>query len=330
MNRARGFWFLALLSSSCAVGGFSIVDELPGAGAGGGGDASGGQPGGGLVSGGAGSTSKAGSSVAGSTVEGGSGGSGGSPGNAGAADAGQPSVEQGGAGEGGAPVMNGPLAPCDPYEGKPPLLCDDFESGTLAVTKWSPPAGIGPETGQGPRGATKLMHLNGPSLPTTITDFNLGVGEELTLSFWLKVQNQVPNGIVVRFRDRSAAMPAISLIEYQNELGWMSSTSNVRVPEVPTLALLPVKEWVCVSLHVNPARMILTYQTQGTANFNTLTIDNTATTGIDAKWQSLPVESRFVGGYPTFAGPLNGAAQADVYIDDVRIAKDKSSICVFE
>ncbi len=135
---------------------------------------------------------------------------------------------------------------------------------------------------------------------------------------------------MVRFRDRSAAMPEISLIETQTELGWMSSTSNFRVPEMPTFALLPVKEWVCVSLHVNPARMILTYQTQGAGNFNILTVDNTATAGIDKNWQNMPVDSRFVGGYPAFAGPLNGAASSDIYIDDVRIAKDKSSICVFE
>jgi hypothetical protein len=327
VKRARGFWLLALLSSSCAVGGFSLVDELPGAG----GDASGGQAGGGgdVVSGGAGSAGKAGSSTAGATVEGGKGGSGGSIGNAGAADAGQPSVEQGGAGEGGAPVTSGPPAACDPYEGKLPLLCDDFESGSLAVTKWSAPPGVGPEMGQGPHGATKLVHLNGPTLPTTITNFNLAAGEEVTLSFWLKVVNQVPNGIVVRFRDRSAAMPEISLIEYQNELGWMSSTSNFRVPEMPTLAVLPLKEWTCVSLHVNPARMILTYQAQGAANFNTLTVDNTATPGIDANWQNMPVDSRFVGGYPAFAGALNGAAASDIYIDDVRIAKDKSSVCAF-
>lgn len=127
--------------ASCVVNGFTIEDQLPGvggsAGAGVGGNRADGTP-----STDAGTSNQGGDGTSGSLPQGGKAGMAGSPGDAGSSvtDAGEPSIGQGGNGEGGAPP--GATAACDQSsDGQPPLLCDDFESGSLDAQKWSPPPG---------------------------------------------------------------------------------------------------------------------------------------------------------------------------------------------
>jgi hypothetical protein len=329
VTRAHGFWLVGLLSSSCAIGGFSIVDELPGTGgsgssSGGGGSSAGGTPSGGT----SGSISQGGNGTSGSTTEGGRAGTAGSLGDAGSADAGGPGQGQAGAGEGGAPPVVGPSKPCDPTsDGAAPLFCDDFESGYTAV-KWLAPAGTMPESGQGPHGPTKLAHLTGGELATTVKEFNLAAGEELTLSFWVKGGAQTtPGAAIASFRARNPATD-VRLTQVQKELGWANSDTNFRVPEVATGAMFLPNEWTCVTIRFTDTTMVLSYQAQGAMLVNTLMTDGTATPGVDSSWQNQPQENRLIAGYPAFGGAVNGVP-SEIYVDDVRIAKDKSSVCGF-
>lgn len=329
MRRARAFWLLGLLSCSCAVSGFSIVDELPGAAGGAAGVGGGTSSVGGVPSGTAGSAAQGGKGGSGAVAQGGQGGTAGTLGDAGSSDAGEPGQGQAGAGgEGGAPPVSGALAPCAQSNGVPPMFCDDFESG-FDPSKWTPPPGIMPESGQGPHGVTKLVHLTGAQLAANVTDFNLATGDELTLSFWLKSVQPMAGAVLASFRDRTAAGSDLRLTLQQNELGWASSSSNFRVPETATGARLPVNEWTCVNIYFTEASMVLTYGAgNGSGVVNTLTVDDTATPGIDANWQMMTRDARFVGGHPVFGGAVNGLG-SEIFLDDVRLARDRSSVCAF-
>lgn len=52
------------------------------------------------------------------------------------------------------------------------------------------------------------------------------------------------------------------------------------------------------------------------------------TPNVDANWQNLPADSRYAAGFPAFAGIVNGTSN-ELYLDDVRIAADTSSVCPF-
>ena len=307
MKRASCFWLCGLLSASCVVNGFTIEDQLPGAGGSTAGDAGSGV--GGTPSG-AGTSSQGGGGASGAAPQGGKAGNAGSQ------------------GEGGVPASG--VAPCDQNaNGLPPLLCDDFESGGFDQTKWSPPAGLGVTTQQGPRGVTKLAYLNGGPLATKLGDFPISeAGGEVTVSFWLKVVSAQGGSPIVSFRDRTAVQGTVRLSLVVGELGWRSTGSNFMVPQSPTGAMLTVDEWTCVSIHLTARTMVLSYQMLGASSVTTLTVDDVSTAGVDANWQTLPVEARYGAGYPEFAGILAGVP-TDMYLDDVRITADSSSVCVF-
>ena len=140
--RRQVLWLAAGLTS-CAVGGFNIVDDFPDPAGGGTASGSAGISSGGVdmtggVNGSGGSNvPTAGKAQGGQTTQGGTAANGG---KAGVSQAGEPPVSEGGAaGEGGAPPLGVPK-PCDlDSVGMPPLLCDDFENG-LDPQKWNPPA----------------------------------------------------------------------------------------------------------------------------------------------------------------------------------------------
>lgn len=330
MTRAKNFWLLGLLSASCVVNGFTIEDQLPGSGGQAGGGDAGSNAAGTPPSTQAGSSSQAGNGAAGAVTQGGRPGTAGAQGDAGSpvADAGEPSVGQGGGagGEGGAPA--GPLAPCDPSNGKPPLLCDDFESG-LFKQLWSPPAGIGVTTATGRSGPTKLVHLDGAQLETKLSDLPItAAGGQVTISFWAKVPTVHAGAPILSLRDRGNPANTIRLTVIQKELGWKSSGSNFSVPELPTTAMFEVGVWTCVSVRFAYSSIVLSYQSQGAATVSTLTIDNVATTGVDANWQNLSADARYAAGPPVFGGAFQGIP-GDLDIDDVRVAADTSSVCPF-
>lgn len=324
MKRSLGFWALTLLSASCAVRGFTIADELPG-GSGGSGAAAGS----GSQSGSGASQSQGGDGVAGSAAQGGKVGTAGSQSDAGmpTVDGGEPSVGVGGEGVGGEP--SSVTAPCEQVNGQPPLLCDDFESGTLDSTKWEPPPGFGVTGDEGPHGPTKLVHLDGPTLTAKLADLPItAAGDHVTVSFWLKQPVEQPGQPLITFRDRSAAATTLRLSNVQKELGWRHSTSNFFVPQMPTENLFAQNTWTCVSITLKSDSLELRYQTQGFATLSTLIADDEPTAAVDANWHNMSFDNRFVAGYPAFGGIFNGVA-TDIFVDDVRVAAGSSNVCGF-
>lgn len=328
MTRPKNFWWLGLLSASCLVKSFTIEDQLPGS-AGSSGAGAAGSGAGGAQATNAGTSNQGGDGASGATSQGGKVGTAGSQGEGGAlvADAGEPNVGQGGGAEGGAPA--GAIAPCDQSEGKPPLLCDDFESGVLNAQKWSPPAGLAVTTAQGAHGLSKMVYLDGDALATKLGDFPLPeAGGEVTVSFWVSVRPASNGAPILTFRDRSAVGQTLRLNVILQELGWRSSGNNYSVPQSPTPAMFPLEVWTCVSIHLTARSIALRYQALGSGTVNTLIIDETSTPGVDANWLMLPADNRYVSGSPAFGGIYQGVA-ANLYLDDVRIAADSSSICPF-
>jgi hypothetical protein len=330
MKRSQGFWVLAWLSASCAVRGFTIQDELPGASGGSGGSGGGG---GSTVAGsqsGDGATqSQGGDGAAGITAQGGKAGGAGSQNEAGSptVDGGEPSL--GGAdGAGGAPPER--IAPCQVEpNGQPPLLCDDFESGALATSKWSPGPGVGITIDEGPHGATQLVHLNGAALETTLADLPITeAAGPVTVSFWVKSMTDLVGQAVVSFRDRSAQAAALRVSGIQKELGWRNSGTNVFVPQAPTNDQFIMGTWTCVSITLATTSLELRYQAQGFATVATLIADDEPTPNVDVNWNQLPADNRFVSGYPSFAGIVDGVA-ANLLLDDVRIVQGTSNVCGF-
>lgn len=321
MRRSRSFWLLSLLSASCAVKGFTIADELPGDNGGSGGSgATGNQSGSGA------SQSQGGDGVAGTMDQGGKVGTAGSQNEAGMPmlDGGEPSVGGGGDGAGGAPSSG--TAPCDPVGDTPPLLCDDFESGTLMASSWMPGPGMEVIGDEGPHGATKLVRLNGAALGTKLPNLPISEASPITVSFWLKAMKDDPGQPIVTFRDASATQSTLFVSNVEKELGFRNASANFFVPQTPSGNVFTPGSWVCVSLTLRPSSLQLRYQTKGSISVSTLVADSEPTPGIDTNWNNLPSDSRSVLGYPAFAGAVNGIG-SDILIDDVRIVAGTTNIC---
>ena len=191
------------------------------------------------------------------------------------------------------------------------------------------PPGLAVTTAAGPNGPTKLVYLGAAALETKLNDFPISaMSGEVTVSFWLKVVTASGGSPIVAFRDRSPANSTIRVNVITTELGWRSSGSNFMVPQAPTMAIFSLNVWTCVSIHLTARAMVLSYQSVAAgAVINTLTVDDVSTPNVDANWQML-ADGRFVYGYPSFGGPLAGTLN-EMYIDDVRIAADTSSVCPF-
>jgi hypothetical protein len=327
MLSRHALWLTAGLTS-CAVGGFSIVDELPGTGgvansSGSAGIASGGVDTTGGMDGNGGSNAPAGGKAqGGQTTQGGSATNGG---KAGASQAGEPAVsEAGAAGEGGAPAIE-LTKPCDlDSTGMPPLLCDDFESGTLNPQKWDPPAGIAPELMAGPHGMTKLMHL-GPELPTKLQNLNIGsAGSQVTLSFWFNMKSQSGNGLnLITFR--TATNPEIFLQTDIKDLHWVNSSMQ-RAPSVAGGSGLPPGQWFCVSIYLTSVNMNFSYVSAlDPTKVVTVVVDEMPTPGVDDIWLNQSPDLRKIVSLVSF-GP-NPALPGDLLLDDVRVVRDKSNVC---
>jgi len=327
MLRQHALW-LGIVLTSCAVGSFSIVDQLPGTGgvgnsSGSAGIASGGVDATGGVNGNGGSNLPAGGKAqGGQTVQGGSATN---AGKAGASQAGEPAVSEGGlAGEGGAPAIE-PTKPCDlDNTGMPPLLCDDFESGTLNPQEWDPPAGIAPESMPGPHGMTKLMHL-GPELPTKLQNLNIGTpGSQVTLSFWFNMKSQSGNGLnLITFR--TATNPEIFLQTDVKDLHWLNSTMQ-RAPSLMGGAGLPPGQWFCVSIYLTSVNMNFSYVSAlDPTKVVSVVVDETPTPGVDDLWLNQSPDLRKIVSLVSF-GP-SPAFPGDLFLDDVRVVRDKSNVC---
>jgi len=79
------------------------------------------------------------------------------------------------------------------------------------------------------------------------------------------------------------------------------------VPQTPTSAVLELDQWICVSIYLRHNRPELRYDTEDPNSVATLIADDMRTPNVAANWQNLPVDNRFVAGYPAFGGVVNGA-----------------------
>ena len=319
---------LFALSASCAVKGFSIDDRLPGAAAGNGGDGTtagvgaGGNNSGGGNTGGVASGGKA---QGGQSPQAGSANPGGSM-----ADAGEPTVDLGGTGQGGEPAVG--TAPCDlEPNGQPPLFCEDFEDPNGIVNnKWlNPPPGVSPQLMPGPDGSqTHAVELQFMSLQAVVGSFNLtAAGSMVTVSFWFKIEVGGNATQFLTFQDQSAQNQQLRLMADMRELFWLSAL-NGRAPSVPDVnGAMPMNTWICLSLYLSGAVMDLKYQGPGDNMPRRLLVDDMPTPGVDdGNWVNMPTDTRRVGGSPVWGGDPTQPGR--FWFDNIRIARS-GSVCDF-
>ena len=326
MKHYRHAIWLAAVLTSCVVGSFSVVEELPGGQAGAGGAAagsgSGGKSSGGDASGNGGSqTPSGGKPQGGQTTQGGS-----------APQAGEPTTGDAGeasGGVGGDPGIPGVVAPkpCDAENGALPILCDDFEAGF--DNRWAAPAGVAPESMMGPHGVTThAAHLkNGQQLDGLIPSFGVDTANaQVTMSFWFKLVTQGGNITpLVEFQSQQNA--PIQLMTDIKDLHW-SAQGNARAPSLSGNGNIPIGQWHCVSIYLTKGgNMTLSYFSGAQPlKVVTVVVDQVPTPNVDDIWlNNVPEPLRTILGRPKL-GP-SPVDPGDVAFDDVRIVHGKTNVC---
>jgi len=324
----RTSWLVSALALSCAVRGFSIVDELPdpAAGAGGTGTNAGVSSGATTSSGGTNAgASSGGKAQGGQAPQAGTPNQGGTP----PVEAGAPAVGEAGAGGGGSEEPAA-VEPCAlDQSGMQPLLCEDFQAmGALNPQKWlNPPPGIESMPTNGPHGMTRALEMLNFQLHAAIGDFNLqAAGSDVTVSFWFKSSATAQQGAsLVSFRDQSAQATQLRLV-LEVEGITLRSATMAKVPSQPNEPI-PQGDWTCLAMYLTTGLIQVIYKGTNESSAHEFTADSVLTPGVDDTWQNQPEDQKRVAGFPVFgADPVLPGAY---WLDDIRIARGNSNVCGF-
>jgi hypothetical protein len=324
----RASWLVPALALSCAVRGFSIVDDLPGPRGGAAGDSAAGMSSGassssGNASGGSDGGSSGGKAQGGQSPQAGSPNQGGTP----AVEAGAPGMGDAGAGGGGGDEPTA-VEPCAlDQSGMAPMFCEDFEQGSLVPPRWNIPPGIMADMIDGPHGQTRALHLQNFQATPGVGDFNLqAAGTDVTVSFWFRSSGSPQqNTNLISFQDRSAAATRLKLVWDLEGLAFVNN-SMISAPSQPSDPI-PFDKWVCVAVYMTTGLIQVIYKPQADPAAHEFTIDSVPTPGVDDAWQNQPEDQKAVAGFPMFgAEPV---FPGTFWLDDLRIVRGNSNVCGF-
>jgi hypothetical protein len=208
------------------------------------------------------------------------------------------------------------------------VLCDDFEGTSFDPQKWMQSPNDMLQSVTGPQGSPTNVADVTQKLGTHVD--NLGIdaaGSEITVSFWFKATKMlarqgVMSAALMSFNSRGN-LP-IFLDAQTNGLVWRTQ-SGYFAPSKPA-ATIEQNAWYCVALYLTSVHMDIRFLKAGAPNqVQTYVIDDMPTPSIDEMWSNLPATERGISGQPSFGS--EPTFPSEIYIDDVRIARDKSNVC---